>query len=118
MFALLENVLVNQISTLISPLLINKRWWVIIFNNFFTNVACFIFFKFSDDGVVVCGDGWFSKITRFIKVNAQQICIDYGYQDKITKYGGNDGVQCKHTSGREGDLSDFGYTVSWKCEGK
>ena len=84
---------------------------------FFTHTAFFIFFKLSDDGVVECGDRWFSKITTGIRVNAQQICIDHGYKGTITEYGGNIGVQCKHSSdGEGGSLTDFGYTVSWKCE--
>ena len=47
-----------------------------------------------DDGAVVqCGNRWFSKITSGT-VNAQQICIDHGYEGRITEYGGNGGVQC------------------------
>ena len=77
----------------------------------------YFIFTLWDGGVVECGDGWFSKITSGIRVNALQICIDHGYKGTITKYGGNSGIQCQHsTSGGGGALTDFGYTVSWKCE--
>merc|ERR1719340_526865 len=63
-----------------------------------------------------CGGGWYSK-TSGSRVNAVQTCKDQGYFGTISQWGGNSGVQCRHTNDRNGgSLTDFGHTVSWKCE--
>ena len=66
------------------------------------------------DGVVSCGDGWFSKITKG-HVDALAICAGEGYLGPITEYGINHGIQCKQADDKSGNLNDFGETVSWKC---
>ena len=97
--------------------IILRKLYYNAYQNIFTNMKCFILSATLDGGVVECGDRWFSKIAPGIRVNAVQICIDNGYTGTITQYGGNYGVQCKHSSsGGGGSLTDFGITVSWRCE--
>lgn len=78
----------------------------------------------------VCGgagcrvaQGWFSSITHDRK-NAVDVCKKQGYSGAITKYGGNWGQQCRHPGNSKslhnkagGNLDQFGYTVTWFCDG-
>merc|ERR1719510_1796451 len=69
------------------------------------------------DDIHNCGGGWYSKISKNTRVNAVQSCKDQGYAGEISQWGGNWGRQCEHSNDRNGgDLTDLGYTVSWKCE--
>jgi len=62
------------------------------------------------------GESWFSKKTSTY-VNAVQICKDQGYSGVIHEYGGSSGVVCKYTNDKNGgSLTNFGQTVSWKCD--
>ena len=73
------------------------------------------------------GSDWFSKITARINnldtttnVDANQICMEQGYDGTINHYGGNWGVQCGRKLGAVASerLADLGDTVAWKCEMK
>ena len=68
-------------------------------------------------------ESWFSKITDGF-VNAEQICVDQGYNGTIGEYGSNSGVQCKYPGNligkpnfAGGSLRRFGENVIWKCNG-
>ena len=62
------------------------------------------------------GNQWYSKDTTG-KVNAVEICKSQGYSGVIIEYGGNSGYNCKYANNKGGgSLTDFGSTVSWKCE--
>ena len=64
------------------------------------------------------GASWYSK-ESYGRVNAVQICIDQGYSGEILTYGGNYGTVCRYADGQEGgELTNYGQTVSWKCESK
>ena len=72
-------------------------------------------------GALCVGDGWFSKINSG-NVNAQQICIDQGYDGTIVEYGTNNEQLCKYPGNTYGspDLSGgtlqaLGFSVSWRC---
>ena len=72
-------------------------------------------------GTLCVGDGWFSK-TNNGNVNANQICIDQGYDGTIIEYGGNNATQCKYPGNTYGSpnlsggtLEFFGHWVSWSC---
>ena len=65
------------------------------------------------------GRSWFSK-TDTSRVNAVQICKDHGYSGEILKYSANLGVNCNYEvkyARQDGNLTDLGYRVVWKCEG-
>ena len=57
-----------------------------------------------------------------MNVNATQICIDQGYDGKITEYGiiqKRTPTLCRKTAAYPGsDLNDFGDNVGWRCEMK
>merc|ERR1719273_2410643 len=64
-----------------------------------------------------CGGGWYSKITKSGRVNVIQICKDQGYSGTISQWGGNWGKRCQHSNDQNGgELTNLGFTVSWKCE--
>ena len=67
------------------------------------------------------GMDWFSKVNS-VNVNATQICMDQGYDGKITKFGlinKRPPYHCAKTSSYPGgDVNDLGYNVAWKCEMK
>ena len=76
-------------------------------------------------GELCVTDGWYSKVTFTLAVNAKQICIDQGYNGEILEYGGNSQVQCKYPGPVYGNpykiggkLDSSGRTVSWRCEGR
>ena len=86
-----------------------------IFNIFYSSLTIW---GILPSHVTDCGDDWFSKITD-PNVNAIEICLGLGYSGTITEYGGNRGIQCKHSNTKSGgSLDNFGRTVSWKCAGK
>ena len=47
-------------------------------------------------GELCVTDGWYSKVRFTLAVNANQICIDQGYNGEILEYRGNSQVQCKY----------------------
>ena len=65
------------------------------------------------------GRSWFSK-TDTSRVNAVQICKYHGYSGEILKYSANLGINCNYEvkyARQDGNLTDLGYRVVWKCEG-
>jgi len=62
------------------------------------------------------GNQWYSKDTNGF-VNAVEICKSQGYSGVIREYGGTRGINCKYSNDKKGgSLTEFGHTVSWKCE--
>ena len=63
------------------------------------------------------GKQWYSmKSNVQRRVDAIQVCKDQGYSGVINEYGGNSGYNCKYANNKQGDLSNFGFHVVWKCE--
>lgn len=80
------------------------------------------------EGPGCVGEGWFSKTNSLepnLRVNALQICLDMGFEGADTEEnGGNWRKQCRYPGnviGQAnkvgGELTEFGFTVSWKCTG-
>lgn len=80
------------------------------------------------EGPGCVGEGWFSKTNSNepnLRVNALQICLDMGFEGVDSEeFGGNWRKQCRYPGnviGQAnkvgGDMTEFGFTVSWKCTG-
>lgn len=75
------------------------------------------------EGVGCVGDHWYSKDSVNHRVNADAICKEQGYRGVTEEFGGNWGHICRYPGSQQGnpnkaggDVTELGYTVTWRCE--